>query len=524
MEAYASDRRYFKRLSRGTAHERRGPMKQRGSGVLLHITSLPSHYGIGDLGPEAYRFVDFLAETRQSYWQILPINPTSTAVGNSPYNSDSAFAGNPLLISADLLQADGLLSKSDLNDLPRFSGQKVDYNAVTSSKKRVLHLAYERCKTSLEKDPEFTSFFKDNSDWLEKYVLFKALKDHFTGIPWNHWPEDFRNQDENSLKKFEKQFKDKILLEQFLQFRFFKQWLSLKHYSNNRKIQIIGDVPIYVQYDSVDVWTHPRIFKLDDEKRPTVVSGVPPDYFSKTGQLWGNPVYNWEELKATNYRWWVQRLSYSLKLFNRIRLDHFRGLVGYWEVPIGETTAIHGRWVKAPADDFFNTLAKQFPDFPALAEDLGMITPDVREVMKRFGFPGMKVLMFAFGPDLPTHPYAPHNYTQHCTVYTGTHDTKTVKDWFMSETNPEDRKRLSAYVGHEVSVEQVHWELIRLALMSVADIAIIPMQDLLGLGDEGRMNRPAVVNGNWEWRLLQKQITPLLIANLSEMTEIYGRG
>jgi 4-alpha-glucanotransferase len=499
-------------------------MKQRGSGILLHITSLPSPYGIGDLGPEAYRFVDFLAETRQSYWQILPVNPTSTVYGNSPYNSDSAFAGNPLLISPDLLQAEGLLSKSDVKNRSRLPAERVNFGAVTSFKRRMLHVAYERCKASLEKDPEFAKFLKENSDWLEEYAVFKALKNHFKMVAWNLWPMDYRDQDQNAIREFKRQFKDQILLEQFLQFIFFKQWLSLKNYSNNRKIQIIGDVPIYVQYDSVDVWTHPQIFKLDDERRPTVVAGVPPDYFSKTGQLWGNPVYNWEELKATKYRWWVQRLAYSLKLFNRIRLDHFRGLVGYWEVPIDQTTAISGQWVKAPADDFFKTLAKQFPDLPVLAEDLGMITPDVREMMERFGFPGMKVLMFAFGPDLPTHPYAPHNYPHHCAVYTGNHDTKTVKDWFISDTNPEDRKRLSAYIGHEVSVEQIHWELIRLALMSVADTAIIPMQDLLGLGEEGRMNRPAVSNGNWEWRLLPRQTTRSLIATLSEMTEIYGRG
>jgi 4-alpha-glucanotransferase len=499
-------------------------MMKRGSGVLLHITSLPSPYGIGDLGPEAYRFIDFLAETRQSYWQILPINPTSTVSGNSPYNSDSAFAGNPLLISPDLLQAEGLLSKSDMKNRHRFSEEKVNYDAVTSFKQRVLYLAYERCKASLEKDPEFARFSKESSDWLDEYAVFKALKNHFNTVPWNLWPKDIKDRDQNAILKFKRQLKDQILLEQFLQFIFFKQWLSLKHYSNNRKVQIIGDIPIYVQYDSVDVWTHPKIFKLDDERRPTVVAGVPPDYFSKTGQLWGNPVYNWEELKTKNYGWWIQRLAYSLKLFNRVRLDHFRGLVGYWEIPADQTTAINGRWMKAPADDFFNTLARQLPDLPVLAEDLGVITPDVREVMQRFGFPGMKVLMFAFGPDLPTHPYAPHNYTHHSAVYTGTHDTKTVKDWFMSETSPEDKKRLSTYIGHEVSAEEIHWDLIRLALMSVADTAIIPMQDLLGLGDDARMNRPAVAHGNWEWRLLPKQITRSLIANLSAMTEIYGRG
>jgi len=498
-------------------------MKTRGSGVLLHITSLPSPYGIGDLGPEAYRFVDFLAESRQSYWQILPINPTSTALGNSPYNSDSAFAGNPLLISPRLLQTEGIISESDLKNFPASPSHKVDYETATSLKNNILQLAFDQNKVSLEGNPEFLKFLMENSEWLDEYALFKALKDYFKQIPWNRWPKDIRDQNKSSAIKFRRQLKEKILFEQFLQFIFYKQWFSLKQYSNKKKIQMIGDIPIYVQFDSADVWMHPKIFKLDDEKALTALAGVPPDYFSKTGQLWGNPVYNWKELKATNYKWWIQRLDHSLKLFDLARIDHFRGFIAYWEVPAGEKTAINGQWVKVPTDDFFNVIFKKFSNLPVIAEDLGMITPDVIEAMHRFGFPGMKVLLFAFGPDIPTHPYAPHNFVQNCTVYTGTHDTKTVRDWFTSEANHEDRKRLSAYIGHEVSEDRVSWELIRLAMMSVANTAIIPMQDLLELGEEGRMNCPSIANGNWEWRLLPEQISQSLIAKFSEMTGIYGR-
>jgi 4-alpha-glucanotransferase len=313
-------------------------------------------------------------------------------------------------------------------------------------------------------------------------------------------------------------------MEKFFQYIFFKQWLALKSYCNSKNIQIIGDMPIYMNYDSCDVWANPEIFKLNEEKQPASVSGVPPDYFSATGQLWGNPVYNWEVLKQTQYSWWIKRVEHNLKFFDILRLDHFRGFVGYWEIPSGEETAINGKWVAAPAEEFFGTLLKHFPGLPIIAEDLGEITPDVREVMSRFGFPGMKILIFAFGDDLPVHPYAPHNYTENCLVYTGTHDNNTVKGWFRKEASLQLRNRLSAYLGHEASEDRIHWELIRLAMMSIARIAIIPMQDLLGLGEEARMNQPATIEGNWSWRLLPEQLTPTVTNKLTEMTEIYGRG
>ncbi len=499
-------------------------MKRRASGILLHITSLPSPYGIGDLGPWAYRFADFLAQARQTYWQILPLNPTSIACGNSPYSSCSAFAGDPLLISPDPLLEESLLKQDDLEELPSFPNDHVDYKVIAKYKLRLLDRAYQRYQSRLSSDHEFTTFCHDNADWLEDYSLFVALRSRCREAIWSGWPKELRDREARALRQCKIQCREEIRKEQFFQYLFFKQWSALKRHCNSKKILLIGDLPIYVDYNSADVWANPEIFKLDDEKRPAVVAGVPPDYFSATGQLWGNPVYRWDALEATQYAWWLRRIRHNLRRFDKVRLDHFRGLVACWEVPAGETAAIHGQWVKAASEDFFAALVKQFPLPSILAEDLGVITPDVREVIERFGFPGMKVLLFAFGEDPQNHPYAPHNYKENSVVYTGTHDTNTAKGWFECEAQPDERKRLFAYVGHELSAEQLSWELIRLALMSAADTAIIPMQDLLGLGAEARMNRPATTEGNWQWRLTPEQITPALATRLAEMTELSGRG
>ena len=509
-----------KKLSQSHGKE---AMQQRGSGILLHITSLPSHYGIGDLGPSAHRFADFLAEARQCYWQILPLNPTGTAYGNSPYSSYSAFAGNPLLISPDLLAQDGLLDHDELEEPPLFPEKGVDYEAVTQYKARLLDRAYQRYRSRLSGDREFKSFCRDNAEWLEDYSLFMTLRACFREIVWSEWPGELRDRKEEAIDRWKIQCPEQIEKEQFFQYLFYKQWAALKRYCSSKNISIVGDLPIYVNYDSADVWAHPEIFKLDDERRPTVVAGVPPDYFSATGQLWGNPVYRWDALKATEYAWWIRRVSHNVRCFDKVRLDHFRGFVACWEISAAETTAIHGQWVKAPADDFFTALVKYFPDLPIFAEDLGVITADVREIMERFRFPGMKVLLFAFGNDLPANPFTPHNYGRNFVVYTGTHDTNTARGWFNNEANSGERERLSAYIGREVSEEQVPWELIRLASISVADTAIVPMQDLLGLGEEARMNRPATTKGNWEWRLMPEQITPSLAAQLAELTRLYGR-
>ena len=498
-------------------------MKRRGSGILLHITSLPSNFGIGDLGPSSCRFADFLSESKQSFWQILPLNPTDLAFGSSPYSSPSAFAGNPLLISPESLVADGLLSSSDIEDAHLFSNERVDFTAVTNYKEALLQKAFNNFKKKGSSN-EFEEFCVKNSYWLEDYALFAVLKPHFNGVAWSEWPIEIANRNETTLQELKNNLGDKVELEKFIQYIFFKQWFSLKSYCNNKKINIIGDIPIYVNHDSADVWSNPEIFKLDKKKWPKFVAGVPPDYFSKTGQRWGNPVYRWNIIRKNDYQWWIKRMDHNLKLFDMMRLDHFRGFVGYWEIPADEKTAINGKWRKAPANDFFTTLVKRFNLLPIIAEDLGVITPDVINVIKRFSFPGMKLLLFAFGDDFPQSSHLPHNHTQNSVVYTGTHDNNTVRGWWRSEASPESRKRFFKYIGKEVEEESIHREFIRLAMMSVANICIIPMQDVLGLGEDAKMNRPAKTEGNWQWRLKPDQINPSLLEKLKEITETYGRG
>jgi 4-alpha-glucanotransferase len=495
----------------------------RASGILLHITSLPSPFGIGDFGPGAYRFADFLAQARQTYWQILPLTATSSAHGNSPYDSHSAFAGNPLLISPELLLREELLKPEDLEEHAPFPGDRVEYKTVTAYKARLLDKAFERYQSRGGADGGFEKFCDQHAGWLDDYSLFVALKAHFQGAPWTDWPAALRDREKSTLGQWKKKCREPIKKEQWLQYLFFKQWTALKEHANGKKILFIGDMPIYVSGDSADVWANPQLFKLDQEKRPTAVAGVPPDYFSATGQLWGNPVYRWDALKDTNYAWWFKRLRHNLACFDRVRLDHFRGFVAYWEVPAGERTAKNGKWVKAASDDFFATLLRKFPGTLIFVEDLGLITPDVRAVMKRFDFAGMKLLLFAFGEDMAGNPYALHNHEKNSVVYTGTHDNNTVKGWFLSEAGAAERERFSAYVGHKVSAEDVHWELTRLCFMSVADTAIVPMQDLLGLGQEARMNRPATTEGNWAWRFVPEQVPPSLGAKLAKLGELYGR-
>lgn len=496
-------------------------MKRRGSGILLHITSLPSPYGIGDMGPWAYKFADFLSQAKQHYWQILPLNPVDPIYGNSPYHSISAFANNLLLISPELMVQDGFLSREDLEPVPNFPQRKVDYHKVIAYKENLFRIAYERFKNSKEK--KFLKFDKENAHWLEDFAQFIAFRESFKRQVWSDWPQEIRDRQPKALQTLSKNLHERIEMEKFLQYVFHKQWFSLKEYCNKKDIQIFGDMPIYVDYDSVDVWTDPGMFKLNDAGKPSFVAGVPPDYFSETGQLWGNPVYKWDVLKERKYGWWMKRIKHNLKLFNMVRIDHFRGLIAYWEVAANEKNAINGKWVEAPAEDFFNVLLEQFPDSSIIAEDLGIITPDVKEIMDRFGFPGMKVLLFAFGDDLATNPYVPHNHVKKCVLYTGTHDNNTIRGWFENEITQEVKNKFFQYLGRKVSKQDVHWELIRLGMMSVANMVIFPMQDILGLGEEDRMNRPSTAKGNWEWKLLPEQITPSVEQSLLEMTEIYGR-
>lgn len=496
---------------------------QRASGILLHITSLPSSFGIGDLGSGAYRFADFLSQTKQTYWQVLPLNPTDPICGNSPYSSPSAFAGNPLFISPELLIESDFLKKGDLEDTPLFPEGRCDYASVIPYKSGLLRRAYDAFRAGGKERGSFEIFCKENEGWLEDFVLFVAIKKHLKGKPWIEWEKDLRDRNPESLATIKDHLWDEIEQERFYQYLLFKQWHSLKTYCNQKGIRFVGDVPIYVNHDSADVWAHPEIFNLNKEGQPIGVAGVPPDYFSKTGQLWGNPTFRWDRLQTTGYRWWFDRISHNLGLFDILRLDHFRGFVGFYEVPAGETTAIHGRWVEAPANDFFTTLLKRFSVSSFIAEDLGIITPDVKEVMHRFGFPGMRILQFAFSEDSPSHPYLPHNYIPHTIVYTGTHDNNTLRGWFEKEASLEEKKRVFRYLGREVPPEQLPIELIRLGMMSVAHTVIVPLQDVLGLGEEARMNRPATLSGNWEWRVLPEQLTPSHTEIILQMTETYGR-
>ena len=497
-------------------------MINRASGILMHISSLASPFGIGDFGPEAYRFADFLHNSGQSVWQVLPLTPTDPAHGSSPYSSASSAALSPWLLSPELMVEDGFLSDDDLSELPAFETGEVNYEAVAKHKTVLLDKAFERFKNKADRT-DFDHFCRENSYWLDDFALFMILKRKFNGMVWNLWPVEYRDRHDEALESARTEYSDRLLREKMIQYLCFSQWLNLKKYCNHKGIQLFGDIPIYVNFDSADVWKNPHIFKLSDDKHPTLVAGVPPDYFSETGQLWGNPVYNWDVLKQENYRWWIERLSHNFKLYNMIRIDHFRGLVAYWEVPAGEETAINGKWVKVPVRDFFDTIMKHFFLPPIIAEDLGMITADVREILKTYAFPGMKVMIFSFGADDPAHPYLPHNYEENYVAYTATHDNNTVRGWFDEEADDETRARFFRYLGREVEAEQVHWEMIRLVMMSRAGLAMFPMQDLLGLGSGSRTNRPSFGDGNWRWRILPDQINDNITTKLAEMTRLYGR-
>lgn len=494
-------------------------IEKRGSGMLLHISSLPSRYGIGDLGPAAYEFADFLVDSRQSYWQILPLNPTEPLHGNSPYHSDSAFAGNPILISPETLVRDGWLENDALQGLPSSLSGWVDYKSVASQREKLLRSIFEKGR----QDQEYDSFVRDNSLWLDDYALFSALKAHFNGTAWVKWPKELRDRDPEAIRKARENLSEEIRKASLLQYLFFRQWDLLRQYCNEKGIKIIGDMPIYVIHDSADVWSNPDFFNLDQDRRPLTVAGVPPDYFSETGQYWGNPVYNWEALKQTGYNWWIKRIRHNLNLYDFVRIDHFRGFLSYWAIPADEINAINGKWIKGPGMDFFNRVAEEFPAGPIIAEDLGFITQDVHELMHHFNFPGMKVLLFAFGEDMPENPYIPHNLEKDCILYTGTHDNNTSLGWFLQEADHAMKDRFFKYIGRDVPDEKVPKELIRLAMMSIADMVIFPIQDLLGLDGSHRMNTPGTSDGNWGWRLREGALDTSFADELRRMTEIYGR-
>lgn len=497
----------------------------RSAGILLHITSLPSRFGIGDLGPEAYTFADQLQEAGQRYWQILPLNPTEIGYGNSPYSSHSAFAGNPLLISPDLLVQDGLLHQKDLIHSESFDDARVDFERASRFKIRLLHKAFknftEEMPDVLWKD--FVSFQKEHKLWLQDYAYFSAFKKHFNHKSWVEWPKEIKSRQKQGLEDLAIQLNDKVEFEMFLQFLFYRQWDRLKAYCNNQGIVFFGDMPFYVSHDSADVWSHPHLFKLDKQGNPTDVSGVPPDYFSETGQLWGTPVFDWQKLQEQDFDWWLHRIEHNLRLFGLLRLDHFRAFSAYWQVPASEKTAINGKWVKTPGAALLKMAKQKFDYLPIVAEDLGEIDQPVRDLMHTFDLPGMRVLLFAFGEDLPGSLYAPHNHVQNSIVYTGTHDNNTVRGWYEHEASRSDKRRLRRYSNHYVNIDNAHGVMIWLTYLSVSQLAVVPMQDVLGLGQEYIMNKPSTGSGNWEWRLQPNHFTPAHMAELKELATRYGR-
>ncbi|PAX56148.1 4-alpha-glucanotransferase [Brunnivagina elsteri] len=493
----------------------------RSSGVLLHPTSFPSRFGVGDLGDEAYKFIDFLKESFQQYWQVLPLGPTG--YGNSPYMSYSAIAGNPLLISLDKLQEEHLLAEWDFGNVPNFPTHQVDYNQAISYKTHLLKLACQNFKNQAEpkQKEKFTKFCKAKAHWLDDYALFMALKEANQNASWFQWETGLAKRKPESLVKATQELAENIFYHKFLQFQFFHQWSQLKTYANEQGIEIIGDIPIYVAQDSADVWSNPEIFCLDEETgEAALMAGVPPDYFSATGQLWGNPVYNWKALQKQDFKWWIQRFEAMLDYVDIIRIDHFRGFEAYWAVEKGEETAEKGKWVTAPGDKLFAAIRKKLGKLPVLAEDLGIITPEVEELRDKYEFPGMKVLQFAFGSD-PGNPFLPFNYQRNAVVYTGTHDNDTTIGWWNTASDWEKRN-LWMYLGC-ISNDDIHWDLIRLAFSAIANQAITPLQDILGLGNEARMNFPGKPEGNWEWRYHSDTLTPDLSAKLKDLTILYGR-
>jgi len=497
-------------------------MIKRANGLLLHITSLPSKFGIGDLGPQAYRFIDFLSRSRQSYWQLLPLNPPTRKSNNSPYNCVSAFAGNPLLISPGLLYQQGLLSKEDISEVPAFPDSKVDYKKVKAYKTRLFSIAFEKFKKQSAKS-DYEKFCLQNKYWLDDYACFEVLSNHFYPLLWCDWPKKFRDNNKKAVKSVKEDIRNRIGKQKFLQFIFSRQWFALKRYCNKKGIRIIGDVPIYVAYNSADAWSNPQNFKLAKSKKPAAVSGVPPDLFSKTGQLWNNPLYDWNTLKRNGYKWWLNRIKHNLNLFDLVRIDHFRGLVKYWRIPADAKNAVNGKWIDGPKDDFLKTLLKHIPHPSIIVEDLGYITPDVREFVRKYKFPGMRVVLFAFGNQFPKSPHCPGNYIKNCIAYTGTHDNNTAKGWFTKEANLKTKTNLFNYLGRKVPPSRIHRELIRLAMSSAANLVIIPVQDILGLDHSARMNHPARKKGNWRWRLKSAQLTKKLSGKILTLTKTYDR-
>jgi 4-alpha-glucanotransferase len=494
---------------------------------LLHPTSLPGRHGIGDLGAEAHAFIDFLASTGQRWWQMLPLGPTG--YGNSPYQSLSSFAGNPLLIDLHGLVKKGWLDEMACPDDPGLPDDSVDFDAVAVLKHRALRLAFEQFQARAN-DPHFEEFLAANGAWLDDYVFYQALKDNHGGLPWCEWEPELVARDPSACAQWRERLADGIRYHEFVQYVFDLQWQELRASCQEQGVMLIGDLPIFVAHDSADVWAQPELFYLDKRGQPLVVAGVPPDYFSETGQLWGNPLYRWKVHAAEDYSWWGARLRDLLRRVDIVRIDHFRGFEAYWEIPAGSATAAPGRWVSGPGAKFFKALRRQLGSLPLIAEDLGLITSGVETLRDKFDLPGMRVLQFGFGPDPGAEKYLPHRFVPHCVVYTGTHDNDTTRGWFTSTEiattqSLEDVRAERAFALRYANSTgaEIHWDLIRLAFESVADTAIIPLQDILGLDSRARMNLPGRADGNWRWRFEKDQIDVRTQERLAELTAVYSR-
>lgn len=503
----------------------------RSSGVLLHPTSLPGGHGIGDFGPEAYHFIDFLHSAGQKLWQVLPLNPTGYA--DSPFQCFSASAGNPLLISLDHLAEQGMLGKNDLQSVPSFPAETVDYGAAAAFKTPLLHKAARDFFAGASEDNrrEFQQFVQTHAWWLDDFALFMAVKEEQDLRAWTKWPRPIATRQDEAIRRKKEELASTIDAHKFFQYVFFQQWQKLRAYGRERNIRIVGDVPIYVAHDSADVWANPQFFLLDESGNPFKIAGVPPDYFSATGQCWGNPIYHWPRIKETGFQWWVERIRAALHFYDFIRIDHFRGFEAYWEVPANETTAVNGRWVKAPGAELFSVLQKEFGALPVIAENLGVITPEVEALRHEFELPGMAILQFAFGNDPQAPTFKPHNYVHNLVAYTGTHDNDTVVGWWTSSGKGDSTRTAEDVIKeHEYARAYLHfeddpiqWVLIRAIMSSVANIAIAPMQDILGLGSEARMNLPGVPSGYWKWRMKPSAANQEIAAMLKELVTLYSR-
>lgn len=496
-------------------------VQERISGVLLHVTSLPSRGGVGDFGPSAYEFVDFLVAAKQRMWQVLPLNPTG--YGSSPYSALSAFAGNPILISLELLVKARWLAGDRLNDLPGCDGP-CDYGTAFERKIPLIEEAAQNFLDHAgdEDRRRFQKFCQDNMSWLTDYAMFNVLRRRFEYASWNQWPPEYALRSSEAMSSLLNEASRELATEQVVQFFFTEQWAALRAYCTERKVKILGDIAIFVSYDSADVWTHPDLFELDEQRKPIRVSGVPPDYFSATGQKWGNPLYKWGVMQERGFDWWIARVRRNLALYDVIRLDHFRGFEAYWSVGVDEETAINGQWVKAPGHALFNRIKEIFGDLPFIAEDLGLITPEVDELRELFCLPGMRILQFGFA-DRGGHLYLPHRFVPNAVVYTGTHDNNTTLGWWLEDTTEAEREKVQVYLHPVEHPAQIVWAMIKAAAGSVANTCIIPLQDILHLGSEARMNTPALPSGNWTWRYPAGGLHPDFARKLADIMEMTDR-